>query len=53
LCIAGATTVRDKGGDLKLACACGKVKKLLDATQMFAVFDCYDSVDDAVKSFPG
>ncbi len=51
LLIAGATTARDKGGDLKLACACGKVKELLDTTHMFAVFKCYDSLEEAMKSF--
>ena len=51
LCIAAASTLREAGGDLKLACACGKVKELLDNTRMFEKFECFDTRDEAVKSF--
>jgi anti-sigma B factor antagonist len=51
ICISGATTLRNRGGDLKLACLSPKVKDLLDKTRMFGVFESFDSVDEAIKSF--
>jgi anti-sigma B factor antagonist len=51
LCISGATTLRNRDGDLKLACTSGKVMELLNKTKMFLVFDCYDSVDKAMAAF--
>lgn len=51
ICIAGATTLRNRGGDLKLACTSGKVKMLLEKTRMFAIFEDFPDVEEAIKSF--
>jgi anti-sigma B factor antagonist len=51
ICIAGATTLRNRGGDLKLACTSGKVKMLLEKTRMFAIFEDFSDVEEAIKSF--
>lgn len=51
ICISGATTLRNRGGDLKLACASEKVESLLNKTRMFAVFEVFKTTDEAVKSF--
>jgi anti-sigma B factor antagonist len=51
ICISGATTFRNRGGDLKLACVSEKVESLLSKTRMFAVFEVFKTVDEAVKSF--
>ncbi len=51
LCIASATTLRNRSGELKLACTVGKVQELLENTRMFHVFECFDSVDKAIASF--
>ena len=51
ICIAGVTALRNRGGDLKLACTSGKVQTLLNNTRMFHVFETFDSVEEAVNSF--
>jgi anti-sigma B factor antagonist len=51
ICISGATTLRNRGGDLKLACTSEKVESLLNKTRMFAVFEVFKTTDEAVKSF--
>ena len=51
LCISGATTLRNRDGDLKLACTSGKVLDLLNKTKMFLVFECYETVDMAMAAF--
>ena len=45
------TTIRNAGGDLKLAAVTEKIKSLLKITKLLTVFNTYDSTDDAVKSF--
>ena len=45
------TTIRNAGGDLKLASVTEKIKSLLKITKLLTVFNTYDSTDDAVKSF--
>ena len=49
--ISGLTTMRNKGGELKLACVTNKIESLLTITKLITVFEDYDSVKDAIKSF--
>jgi len=49
--IASYTTVKNKGGDLKLANITDRIKSLLVITRLLTVFDCYDSVNEAVRSY--
>jgi len=49
--IAGLTTLRNAGGDLRLANVVEKVESLFMITQLVKVFKSYDSVDRAVASF--
>jgi anti-sigma B factor antagonist len=49
--ISGLTTLRNNGGELKLACVTEKIESLLTITKLITVFENYDTVDDAVKSF--
>ncbi len=45
------TSMRNAGGDLKLANITEKVQSLLMITQLMTIFKTYDSVDRAVASF--
>ncbi len=49
--ISGLTTMRNSGGQLKIARVVEKVKSLLTMTRLITVFDSYETVDEAVKSF--
>jgi anti-sigma B factor antagonist len=49
--IASLTTLKNKGGELKLANITDRIKSLLVITRLLTVFDCYDSVNEAVRSF--
>ncbi|OGC77689.1 MAG: hypothetical protein A2Z27_01000 [candidate division Zixibacteria bacterium RBG_16_50_21] len=49
--IASYTTLKNKAGDLKLANITDRIKSLLVITRLLTVFDCYDSVNEAVRSF--
>ena len=49
--IAGLTTLRNVGGDLRLANVVEKVESLFMITQLVKVFKSYESVDRAVASF--
>lgn len=49
--IAGYTTLRNNQGELKLANVTDKIQSLLTITKLVTVFDAYDSVDEAIKSF--
>lgn len=49
--IAAYTTLKNKGGNLKLANITDRIKSLLVITRLLTVFDCYDSVNEAVRSF--
>lgn len=49
--ISGLTTMRNNGGDLKLVNVTEKIESLLTITKLITVFENYDSIDDAVKSF--
>ncbi|RMD91602.1 MAG: anti-sigma factor antagonist [Calditrichaeota bacterium] len=45
------TTLRNAGGDLKLANVTDKVQSLFMITKLITIFETYNSVDEAVKSF--
>jgi anti-sigma B factor antagonist len=45
------TTVKNAEGELKIARATDKVKSLFMVTKLITIFDSYDSVEDALKSF--
>ncbi|HFE53382.1 MAG TPA: anti-sigma factor antagonist [Bacteroidetes bacterium] len=45
------TSLRNAGGDLKLARVTEKVQSLFMITKLITIFDTYDDVDEAVKSF--
>jgi anti-sigma B factor antagonist len=49
--ISGLTTLRNNQGDLKLANVTGKIESLLTITKLITVFETFDSVEEAVKSF--
>ena len=49
--ISGMTTMRNSGGDLRLANAADRIQSLLIITKLITVFKHYDSVDDAAKSY--
>ena len=49
--ISGLTTLRNNGGELKLANVTQKIQSLLTITKLITVFESYDSVEDAVASF--
>lgn len=49
--IAALTTVRNGGGELKLANVGGKVQNLFVITQLIKVFDTYETLDRALASF--
>ena len=45
------TTLRNENGDLKLANVTDKVQSLFMITKLITIFETFDSVDEAVKSF--
>jgi anti-sigma B factor antagonist len=49
--ISGFTTMKNGGGLLKLANATEKINSLLVITKLITIFDHYESVEEAVKSF--
>jgi anti-sigma B factor antagonist len=49
--IASLTTVKNRGGDLRLASVTEKVESLFAITQLVKVFKTYESVERAVASF--
>jgi len=49
--ISGLTTLKNNGGELKLANVTEKIHSLLTITKLVTVFEAYDSVEDAIKSF--
>ena len=49
--IGGVTTMRNAGGDLKLAAVSPKVMNLLTITKLVSVFEIYDTVKKAVASY--
>jgi anti-sigma B factor antagonist len=51
--ISGMTTMRNAGGDLRLANVADRIQSLLIVTKLITVFKHYSSVDDAAQSFEG
>jgi anti-sigma B factor antagonist len=49
--IGGLTTMRNAGGDLRIANATEKIKSLLMITKLITVFDHYRTLDEAVESY--
>lgn len=49
--ISGYSKVKDNGGALKLANLTGKIKGVITMTKLNRIFEIYNSVDEAVKSF--
>ena len=49
--IGGLTTMRNNGGDLKLAAATEKVQNLLMVTKLISIFESFDTAKEAVASF--
>lgn len=49
--IGGLTTMRNNGGDLRLANVTERIKSLLMITKLITVFNTYDSTEAAISSF--
>lgn len=49
--IGGLTTMKNSGGNLKLARPNERVQGLLAITKLITVFECFDTIDGAVQSF--
>lgn len=49
--LASATSLRDAGGDLKIARATRKIYSVFYMMELTSVFESYDSVEEAVKSY--
>ena len=49
--IRALTTMRNAGGDMKLARASEKIESLLMVTKLITVFDHYEKVEEAEKAF--
>ena len=49
--ISGYTTLKNASGELKLAHISDNVQGVLNITKLNQIFNVYDSVDEAVKSF--
>lgn len=49
--ISGLTTMRNTGGDLKLANVTERIQNLLMITKLKTVFEAFETIDKAVASF--
>lgn len=49
--IGGLTTLRQSGGEMKLACASKKIESLLEMTKLLSVFELHKTVKNALASF--
>lgn len=45
------TSVKNRGGELRLSGLTKKIKDLLSITQLMTIFDTYEDVDQAIGSF--
>ena len=50
--IGGLTTMKKANGSLKLARVSEKIESLLIITKLITIFESYESVEEAVNSFP-
>lgn len=48
--VATYTTIRNKGGDVKLARLTGRIRDLLQMTKLLTVFDCFENELDAAAA---
>jgi anti-anti-sigma factor len=51
ICITTVTALRNRDGDLKLACLNENVRSLLEKMKLLKIFEVFDTVDEAIKSF--
>lgn len=51
ICITTITALRNRDGDLKLACLNENVVSLLKKMKLLKIFEVYDTVEEAIKSF--
>jgi anti-sigma B factor antagonist len=51
MCIGGLTTLRNRGGDLRLCCVSKPVDSLIRKCHLHTVFQSFDSTEEAVRSF--
>lgn len=49
--VGGMTSMRNAGGDLRLANVADRIRSLLIVTKLITIFKTYESVDEAVDSF--
>jgi anti-sigma B factor antagonist len=49
--IGGLTTVRNAGGELKLAKVAQKIQSLLVITKLVTIFESFETVEEAIHSF--
>lgn len=49
--ISGFTSIKNAGGNMKLARATEKINSLLVITKLITIFEHFNSVDEAVESF--
>jgi len=49
--IGGLTTMRNSNGDLKLMGITERIENLLIITKLITVFETFENLDDAIKSF--
>ncbi len=49
--ISALTTMKNAGGELKLAAVTKSIQSLLTITRLMTIFESYDSVADAIKTF--
>jgi len=49
--ISGFTSIKNAGGNMKLANATEKINSLLVITKLITIFEHYNSVDEAVQSY--
>jgi anti-sigma B factor antagonist len=49
--ISGLTTMKRETGSLKLVNVTDKIESLLIITKLITIFESYESMDEAVKSF--
>lgn len=49
--IGGLTTMRNSGGDLKLANITDRIQSLLMITKLLTVFETFETIDKAIESF--
>jgi anti-sigma B factor antagonist len=51
--VAGLTTARNQGGNMKLARVARQFRDQLIMTKLVTVFEVYDTVEEALRSFAG